>query len=344
MGDISLSEFEGIHFPHPHPQTQTPKMTPAQAFTEGERNWKLFRTTPRPPKQYVFNGFLAGAVGMLIAPGGTGKSFWAMQSAMAVATGFSYNPLGLINPVQEPKKVVVLNLEDTDGEVGDRQFEMVRHLTDEQYHLLSQNLRSFDLYGRDFNFMDPEWFKFAVVASKNAALTIIDTFAKSHDLDENSNRDMSVMMNRAGAFTREAAGSLLFAHHISKGSNKDGRGNEATSARGAGAIVDSARWVGFLQAAKKDEIPGVPESEIWRYIKSGTSKINSGIKPADVWLEKKHAGLLEYSKINTVDRGFCGDAGDGVDDLNKIDFPNTINQPTDDTEQKMEVGDEFIDF
>lgn len=38
-----------------------------------------------PALDFIWPGFLAGTVGALVAPGATGKSFWALEAAMAIA-------------------------------------------------------------------------------------------------------------------------------------------------------------------------------------------------------------------------------------------------------------------
>lgn len=40
-----------------------------------------------PVLDFIWPGFLAGTVGALVAPGATGKSFWALEAAMSVACG-----------------------------------------------------------------------------------------------------------------------------------------------------------------------------------------------------------------------------------------------------------------
>lgn len=40
---------------------------------------------PPPELDFVWPGFLAGTVGALVAPGATGKSFWALEAAMSIA-------------------------------------------------------------------------------------------------------------------------------------------------------------------------------------------------------------------------------------------------------------------
>ncbi len=38
-----------------------------------------------PVLDFIWPGFLAGTVGALVAPGATGKSFWALEAAMSIA-------------------------------------------------------------------------------------------------------------------------------------------------------------------------------------------------------------------------------------------------------------------
>ncbi|MCF5935882.1 helicase RepA family protein, partial [Xanthomonas perforans] len=39
-----------------------------------------------PVLDFIWPGFLAGTVGALVAPGATGKSFWALEAAMSIAS------------------------------------------------------------------------------------------------------------------------------------------------------------------------------------------------------------------------------------------------------------------
>lgn len=43
---------------------------------------KAFQQEP-PQLDFIWPGFLAGTVGALVAPGATGKSFWALEAAMS---------------------------------------------------------------------------------------------------------------------------------------------------------------------------------------------------------------------------------------------------------------------
>ncbi|MGS4934027.1 AAA family ATPase [Aeromonas sp. 25-281] len=53
-----------------------------------------------PALDFIWSGFLAGTVGALIAPGATGKSFWALQAAMAVACKESDGDLLQLRPTR----------------------------------------------------------------------------------------------------------------------------------------------------------------------------------------------------------------------------------------------------
>ncbi len=46
------------------------------------------RSTPKMQPQWILPGLRAGQVGVVAAPGGTGKSFFLMQLALSVATGY----------------------------------------------------------------------------------------------------------------------------------------------------------------------------------------------------------------------------------------------------------------
>ncbi len=66
--------------------TRPPVLSPC-ADTAAWREFDIargFETEP-PRLDFIWSGFLAGTVGALIAPGATGKSFWALEGAMAIA-------------------------------------------------------------------------------------------------------------------------------------------------------------------------------------------------------------------------------------------------------------------
>jgi cell division protein FtsX len=58
--------------------------------------------TQEPPElDFVWPGFVAGTVGALVAPGATGKSFWALEAAMAVASAVSGGDVLRLRPQRD---------------------------------------------------------------------------------------------------------------------------------------------------------------------------------------------------------------------------------------------------
>lgn len=51
-----------------------------------------------PTLDFIWPGFLAGTVGALVAPGATGKSFWALEAAMAIACSVAGGDLLRLSP------------------------------------------------------------------------------------------------------------------------------------------------------------------------------------------------------------------------------------------------------
>ena len=141
---------------------------------------------------------------------------------------------------------------------------------------------------------------------RGARLIVIDTLSRAHSLDENKNGEMAQLMSQMDSITKSTGASVLFVHHISKGSAKEDAGNQASASRGASVLVDNSRFVCYLQSINKNhpEFTSIQESERWRYIQHGVSKVNYSSRPKEMWLEKGHGGVLAYSLINKVNRGF----------------------------------------
>ena len=67
-------------------------------------------TEPPAPFDFVVPGLMAGTVGALVSPGGTGKSMWALQMALSLSAGVDM--LGLGSGVSSGQPVVFLSAED----------------------------------------------------------------------------------------------------------------------------------------------------------------------------------------------------------------------------------------
>ncbi|MGF6937111.1 Mrp family chromosome partitioning ATPase [Paraburkholderia sp. UCT70] len=75
---------------------------------------RLTLTTPPPTLDHVLPGLLAGSVGVVAAPGGTGKSMLLTQIALAIAAGQPVLVGAMTScPASTPAKVVIFLAEET---------------------------------------------------------------------------------------------------------------------------------------------------------------------------------------------------------------------------------------
>jgi RecA-family ATPase len=142
--------------------------------------------------------------------------------------------------------------------------------------------------------MEQKWQESVLKATEGARLVIFDTLTRWHQMDENSNGDMSQVLSVFEMICRETGAAVLFLHHVSKGMAKERRQDEQQATRGAAAITDNARWQGWMQSMSTidAELYGIAEDERWRYVSTGGNKENYGQSTPTRWLERKNGGIL----------------------------------------------------
>jgi len=255
-----------------------------------------------PALDFVWPGFLAGTVGALVAPGGAGKSFWALEAAMAVAGGDAPGSdlLGL-----EPSRagqVVYFAGEDPAPILDCRIHAIGRHLTDTARSAIAGRMTVEPVAGSSMSVTDRHTLHQLVERCSGARLVVLDTLSRMHRLDENSNGDMAAVVACLERLALETGASVLFLHHVSKGSAREGATDHQGAARGASALVDNARWCGFIapmtseEAARLGEEPkGVPpigEARRRHFVRVDVSKQNYGSAPPDRWYSRDGHGVL----------------------------------------------------
>lgn len=251
-----------------------------------------FNTEP-PKLEFVLPSFLAGTVGVLAAAGSTGKSFWAMQAGMCVCSAEANKRL-LNFDLEHHGRVVILNAEDPEVILHHRLRAISEHLPIPVREEIAEKMQIEALMGTKPNIMDKRWQDSVMRVSDGARLVIFDTLTRWHQLDENSNGEMSQVISEFEAICRETGAAVLFLHHVSKGMARDGRQDEQQATRGAAAITDNARWQGWMQVMSKAdaELYGIAEDDRKRYVAVGGNKENYGQSSTDRWLERKNGGVL----------------------------------------------------
>lgn len=251
-----------------------------------------------PPRRWLYGRALVRSfVSVLVAPGGTGKSLWAMAVGTSLATGISL----LGERVYSRTNVWLINLDDPMDELN-RRFAALRM----HYGLQTEDwkgrffMNSGEERGLFMAKMEMTHDGFAVVHPDEEALEqhiinnrigvlVIDPFAESHTLEENSNPQMVAATAAWRRVARRTECSILLVHHVRKGA-----GGDIESARGAKALTDSAR-VGLVMStmsAEESGSLGISEEDRLRYVRMDDAKANLAPRAgAARWFQLHHLEL-----------------------------------------------------
>lgn len=268
---------------------------------------KAFRETP-PALDFIWPGFLAGTVGALIAPGATGKSFWALQAAMAVACGVSGGDLIELQPKQTGL-VTYLAGEDPAVALINRIHSIGEHIGPDAQAAIAENMRLEVVSGAEIDVMSTEGLSRILTSATDARLIVLDTLSRIHCLDENSNSDMARLVGRLERIAAESGASVLYLHHVNKGSVRDGQSDQQQAARGASALIDNARWCGYVASMTEEEarhlrvahgFDPVGAGRRAEFVRFGGSKENYTAEKPEQWYRRARGGVLLPVELNPI--------------------------------------------
>jgi RecA-family ATPase len=261
---------------------------------------------PEKPLDWVLPwGLLAGTVGVLVSPGGTGKSMLALGLAATVAAG--RDAWGLLGSNPKQGSVVFLSLEDPDVILCRRLRALdvacpgvlPTVVKAGQLHILARQGTGFTMGAWDPKvgaiIPSDAW---KVLGEELAAsmprLFVLDTLNRAlGGMAENDNAiqgAVGAQIERAIAPTGTAA---LVLHHASKSATLAGQGETQQFARGAGAIIDNARFQINLTGMTKEQAKerGVPDEQ-HHWVQSVVPKASYTSRPPDRWLRRGENGVL----------------------------------------------------
>ena len=224
----------------------------------GEVYGSSWLDNPPPTRQSLLTlggkpWLVQGKVGLLLAPGGTGKTYALAQLAVAVATGTKW-----LGTYQAEKGRVLFALGEEDAEELHRRIhytakdlgldeyeraELARNLT-----VLGLSGRSLAMLGRNAN-GEPEpskWFhewRTSLAAAGPWRCLLLDPWSRwgGHDVETDNSAATRGVELLEELTQLEGSPTVLVAHHTRK--PKEGeKGGNADSSRGASALVDGARW------------------------------------------------------------------------------------------------------
>lgn len=268
-----------------------------------------------PHLDFIWPGFLAGTVGALIAPGATGKSFWALEAVMSIACSVAGGDLLQLGPDQTGR-VVYLAGEDPEPALVGRVHSIGQHLLQQAREAIARNLTLEPIMGRGLNVMAKPQRDWLIEQATGARLIVLDTLSRVHCLDENSNGDMSRLVSTLEYIAVETGASILYLHHVNKGSAREGQADQQQAARGASALVDNARWCGFVAKMSEVEAKKLSDRAYDRqpigndrrgfFVRFGVSKQNYTAVQADKWYERRDGGVLLPVDLSTATSGDSG--------------------------------------
>lgn len=271
--------------------------------------------TPAPPIKWVIDGLIPeDEVIALIATGGTGKSFLALQWAIAIATGGTAcgiwnapKPGGvlcffgeenrkafhrrteaiiesqaLIDGFEDDKKID-LDLTEKNLGVITLAGEIVKVTTKDNRDVTrTKYVDTIIKHGKNWEKLSGEPLKFIV----------IDPASRFRGGDENSADDVNAFCNVLEYIRGQFQGCcLLVLHHTNKAANSNGH-SSGDDSRGSGAFKDAVRIQLNLRRMSKQEAKdySIPKEEIKSYTEIEGTMANNIDEADSQWLYKVKGG------------------------------------------------------
>src|SRR5262245_24926756 len=270
---------------------------------------------------------------LVVAPPGIGKSLLTIQVGLMAAVGGSWGPWS----ARQPEKVLIINAEDDFAEMQRRLWAAATEMGIDQGRLTDRILLAetpasiviarFDNRARAV-IRTPLLEDLVLTVQENGiTLIVVDPFAETFDLDENSNSQLKW----AGILWREVArrtgAVVLIVHHTRKGSN--GMAGDADAARGAGSMIGIARVVSTMFDMTEEEAAdlGIAKDSRHDYVRFDDAKANYSRPVLEArWFRKKTVKLpnasvlVEADEVGVLVPWQPPDTLDGVplDQLNKV--------------------------
>lgn len=253
-----------------------------------------------PPLDLVLPGMISGTVGALVAHGGAGKSWVALEIAIAVAGGPDLLDLG----VERRGRVLYLPAEDPSLAIRHRLYAAGSHLTPLHRHELVDTLEIVPLMGRTVDVLVPAWADALERMADGCRLVVIDTLRRFHSGDENAAGEMARLLGVLEGICARTGASILFLHHTNKGASLNGGGDQQQASRGSSVLVDNIRggqWnlVGMTESDARSH--GVEISDRRGFVRLAQAKANFGPPMPDRWLRRTDGGILVPARLERVD-------------------------------------------
>lgn len=263
----------------------------------------------QPPEQIwlLTNCLPYGKVGMLIAPGGTGKSMFALQLAIAVATGGKF--LGHWEVGNVGTSLLLFAEEDTE-EIHRRLHRIASTSSPEELTNIGNRVLVKSMAVED-NLMTradkagnvtlTEYVDRLELTVKDIAdlkLIVVDPASRFRGGNENAAEDTTRFVQALERLRHLTGATILVVHHVNKGStNLEANQN---AARGSSAMTDGVRWQMNLHKPSAADIKKYRIEEHLRqnYLLAAVTKNNYGPPQSDLLILRGDGGILHAANQN----------------------------------------------
>lgn len=269
----------------------------------------------RPPvRRWLLASILPlGKVALLVAPGGTGKSFFTVSLALSVVTG---QPAFGGLAVGERGGVLLLYAEEDTAELH-RRFHhvaaaMLADADDREglVHRLENDLFVRSMAGQDnrltvkigHEILATDYVDRLLQTAlevPNLKLIVIDPASRFRGGEENAAEDVTRFVEMLERLALATGATVLVVHHANKASMVAGMAPSQATSRGSSAFTDGVRWQGDLSLLQVGEAQrfGIPSEQRRRYIRFSITKSNYGPPHEDVWLKRGEHGVLRLTTL-----------------------------------------------
>ncbi|WP_022948653.1 helicase RepA family protein [Methylohalobius crimeensis] len=260
-----------------------------------------------PELDFVIPGLLAGSLGLIVSPGGVGKSNLALQLCASVATGIDFCEISEKEDwIYGSGKASYITAEDPVVVILHRIKQFAKKLDIGTIEKLDENLSIYSIK-KHFLIQNGEisehWVNQVHKMVQGKRLIILDTMRRFHLESETDDSMMMLFLSVIEGLAEETGCTVLICHHMNKSSLQNGGGGSQTAARGHSVLTDNVRYQINLNDMSVNEAKemGIDKTERLDFVKLEGSKINYGKKGNECWFRRGLHGVLSPANSEILD-------------------------------------------
>jgi RecA-family ATPase len=255
-------------------------------------------------------------VAILVSPGGTGKTYFSLDLAIAIATG---GPVaGGLWQASAPGGVLALYAEEDRDELHRRLYNTVEAVATDlgreaplDIQQVKNNLFIGSVTGKtnlltavvDNQVFLTKYVETLIETAKlipDLKLIILDPVSRFRGGDENNNEYATRFIEALEHIAQATGAAVLMVHHTNKGAVR-GTDNTQAVSRGASALTDGSRWQAQLRVMSVNDAEeyGIPVDERRSYVQVSVPKNNYAPPIEDRWLHRESNGILRAIELRS---------------------------------------------